>query len=408
MQHNGDDNDDTETPTRRAVLRRGALTSAALATGVGATSAPATAHHRCTITVNDDGSADYSTIQAAIDAAAEGDTICVEPGSYRGTVTVDKEDLTLLSTKRCGASIINGDSETGAAVSIAAPGVTVKGFKVSFPDGLLGIAVQSGVDDVTIRKNVVTDVGPVGRLGATGIIGSGPHDNLTIAKNVVEDVTNEIDEDSNFPTVNGIFVDDQGSGSLTNSTIKRNLVRDLNSDVASIGIILGIDAENVSIRGNKVHDLVADPAVDGDDTDDAVDQPNTFAQGLNVDGGTTNVTITKNVVKDVRATFFVGTGLKIDGEADGLTVRFNDLLPIVGLENADDDTVTATCNFWGSPKGPRVVDTNREADDAPNARKRSAVVGPVEFEPWLVRSIRSCKNLEKSCVGGRGRRCGHQ
>src|SRR6056297_1945216 len=112
MQHNGDDTtDNMKTPTRRAVLRRGALTSAALAAGVGATSAPAAAHDRCTITVNDDGSADYSTIQAAIDAAEEGDTICVEPGSYRGTVTVDKKNLTLLSTKRCAASIINGDSE---------------------------------------------------------------------------------------------------------------------------------------------------------------------------------------------------------------------------------------------------------------------------------------------------------
>ena len=401
-----DNNHGEGEPTRRDVLRRTAIASTALSVG-SAVSIPAAASSHCDVTVDDSGSTNYQTIQQGINNAGAGDTVCVEPGNYSGTVTVDKPNLTLVSTEYRGATITGGDSTTGSAVSIEADDVTVEGFEVSFPDGLLGVKIQSGYDGVTVRNNYVMDVGPVGRLGATGIIGGGPHENLTIERNIVTGITNEINETtpsqfSRLPTVNGIFVDDQDPGSLTKSTIVRNTVTNLRSDVASLGILLGIDSKNVTVENNDVSDVVADPGVDSDDTDDSRSYTQTFAQGLNVSRGTTDVAFRRNVVSDVRATFFVGTGLKIDGQADGLTVEFNDLLPTVGIENADSDSVTATCNYWGHPKGPREVAENRDADDGPNRQGRSAVVGSVEFEPWLVRSIENGENVENSCVGGRG------
>ncbi len=39
-----------------------------------------------TITVDDDGPADFRTIQAAIDASEEGDTVSVAPGTYTESV----------------------------------------------------------------------------------------------------------------------------------------------------------------------------------------------------------------------------------------------------------------------------------------------------------------------------------
>jgi len=36
------------------------------------------------ISVDDDGPADFTTIQAAIDAAVDGDTVIVQPGIYTG------------------------------------------------------------------------------------------------------------------------------------------------------------------------------------------------------------------------------------------------------------------------------------------------------------------------------------
>jgi len=43
-----------------------------------------------TITVDDDGGADYETIQDAVDAAEDGDTVRVYEGTYEENVVVDK------------------------------------------------------------------------------------------------------------------------------------------------------------------------------------------------------------------------------------------------------------------------------------------------------------------------------
>lgn len=44
-----------------------------------------------TITVDDDGPADFNNIQAAIDVAADGDTVEVQPGTYTGPGNRDIE-----------------------------------------------------------------------------------------------------------------------------------------------------------------------------------------------------------------------------------------------------------------------------------------------------------------------------
>jgi hypothetical protein len=372
--------EETHTPSRRAVLRNGALAGAGLTLGLGATGSA-----KAATVVTDDP-------QSAIDDAEPGDTIVVEDGTYAGTLTVDVPDLTVRAENYRGAVISGGDSTTGAAVSIEADGVTFERFEVTFPGGLLGIKVtRAGPStprrDVTVRQNYVTDVGPTGTLGVTGIIADEPQVGLRILQNVVDGV----EQEEFYNQAQGIFVDDVGGGGIESSEIIGNAVRNVTSEAASIGIITNADATDLTVQGNTVERVSSTLVGDFD-----------FAQGLNVSGGTADVRLARNVVEDVTATFFVGTGLKIDGEADGLTAEFNDLLPTVGIENADDDPVTATCNYWGHPKGPREVGSNREADDGPNRQGRSAVVGPAEFEPWLVRSITNGENLENSCVGGRG------
>ena len=88
------------------------------------------------ITVDDDGPADFSTIQAAIDAAANGDMIMVAPGVYQASpkapqvVDLLGKSLTLQSVKGPASVVIDGEnSNRGLLCSNAeGPATLVDGF----------------------------------------------------------------------------------------------------------------------------------------------------------------------------------------------------------------------------------------------------------------------------------------
>jgi hypothetical protein len=81
-----------------------------------------------TITVDDDGPADYPTIQAAIDAAIPGDTVYVYSGIYSEHVVVGKS-IDLIGENRNTTNIDGGKS--GTVLSITSSGVNVEGFQIS-------------------------------------------------------------------------------------------------------------------------------------------------------------------------------------------------------------------------------------------------------------------------------------
>ena len=66
-----------------------------------------------TWTVDDDGKADFDNIQAAVDAALDGDEIIVMPGTYTSTadnvVLIDGKEIWLHSSKGAEVTIIDGE-----------------------------------------------------------------------------------------------------------------------------------------------------------------------------------------------------------------------------------------------------------------------------------------------------------
>src|SRR5207247_2660601 len=135
---------------------------------------PAPEHAPRTITVRPGGS-----IQAAVDQARPGDTIEVEPGTYRQSVLVDVDRITLRGLVKDGQrAILDGEGERTDAVIASGHGFTVEGLALrNYTSN--GITVQ-GATGVVFRDLVVDNTGLYGvypvqcrdrrvqRVGGTG------------------------------------------------------------------------------------------------------------------------------------------------------------------------------------------------------------------------------------------------
>ena len=85
--------------------------------------------------------ADYTTIQAAIDNAASGDTIDVAAGVYNETLFITQSDLTFQGAGS-GASIIDGEGNTIITIDGASK-IAISGFTIQ-NGGRAGIYLKSG------------------------------------------------------------------------------------------------------------------------------------------------------------------------------------------------------------------------------------------------------------------------
>lgn len=91
------------------------------------------------ITVDDDGPADFSSIQAAVDAAVDGDVVLVSPGVYRGDAAAEQvvdllgKILTLRAADGPGTAIIDGENLRRGlrCVDEAGPGIVIEGFTIT-------------------------------------------------------------------------------------------------------------------------------------------------------------------------------------------------------------------------------------------------------------------------------------
>lgn len=94
-----------------------------------------------TITVDDDGPADYNTIQEAIDNSFDTDIIIVEPGVYRERINFYGKAITVTSTDPCNINVVYSTTIDGEEI----------GYAVTFDSGegsdsrLVGMSIQRGL-----------------------------------------------------------------------------------------------------------------------------------------------------------------------------------------------------------------------------------------------------------------------
>jgi parallel beta-helix repeat protein len=106
-----------------------------------------------TWSVDDEGPADFHTIEAAISAASDGDIILVFSGTYNENVTIGKS-LTLRG-ENAYTTIVNG-SEAFTVAHITANNVALTNFTIR--NGNIGVLIDSSYNN-RISGNVITDNG---------------------------------------------------------------------------------------------------------------------------------------------------------------------------------------------------------------------------------------------------------
>jgi len=118
-----------------------------------------------TWTVDQSGSADYRTIQQALDSAGDGDSIVVHSGTYYESVVVSKR--VSIVGQDAVSTVIDGNG-SARVVTLSAGGIALSGF-----------TIRGGVEGVTVLSNMNNLTGNVLKSNFVGLVlGSGGEGNI--------------------------------------------------------------------------------------------------------------------------------------------------------------------------------------------------------------------------------------
>lgn len=311
-----------------------------------------------TWTVDDDGPADFSTIQAAIDAPATtaGDTIIVAEGTYYENLVINKS-LTLMANSTV---VINGDTTSdgipdGSCIMISANGVTIDGFEIK--NGYNGIIGETS-DSVISNNKIKEHLNYVGSNGV-GILLWGNNDNNQILYNKIEKNDRQ-----------GIFIgfgdaSKISSGNLiAGNDIKKNglYTQPNGPDASAYGIQLW-NADGNTIENNKIseHDDWFPYPVLYPDYD--------FAQGIYLIASFGNIVQGNDLCKNNYGVCLWSYGRTI---GDSNQINHNNIHDNTGYGVRNVDVPhDATYNWWGDATGPGPVGLG------------DTVSANVNYSPWL-------------------------
>jgi len=286
---------------------------------------------------------DYDTIQEAIDAASNGDTILVAAGLYEVNVEIDKS-LTLKGAQagvdarnRNGPeTIIEPDEGTGIRIiTDEDQWVVVDGLTVRNAEHGIATPEPTMADDITVRNVRVLNPTEFG-ISPTFTV------TTTVEYCYVEGAIQAINAGALVPfdpTVatfrNNEIVNSQFgfTGYLKDSLIEGNLVRDF----ATEGVGISGQFVNTEIKNNTVTGYV-----DGAGMTFEEHYGRDLSANVNVEGNTFTGNDLGIYVFDTQTTL------------TGITANFNNIAgnSRYGVWNQGGETLDATKNWWGSAGGP--------------------------------------------------------
>ena len=289
-----------------------------------------------TWTVDDDGPADFSTIQEAVDAAGSEDTIQVNAGTYYEHVTIIKS-LTLVG-EDSATTIIDGN-ETGTVVYIEiTTDVNISSFTIrNGGDSHYGI-VANGFGDHIIADNIVSNnVYGIDLSESSGntVVGNTVFNNSMVGIHLGYSDNNVISSNIVSESAYDIKLDWSNDNSIANNTL---------SD-SSYGVYLSSSSRN-DINNNDVSGrTVGIYAVYSDDNPIVNNTVSECAYGIYIYGSTLN-TVLRNTAS------YNSYGIRLVYSTNNLVDRNRAQNNDWGLETYDSDSNeiarnTISVNTWG-------------------------------------------------------------
>jgi len=212
--------------------------------GAGAVIPDYVAPTNCTIYVNP---GTYAKVNLALNAAVNGDVICVGPGNYTNTyegglVNIDKK-VTIASTDGPAATTIS------AGITVASDNVTIEGFTIS------KTGITSGAYSyLTIKNNIITDINSANSTvyGVVVAPGNTSISNIVIENNQINDL-HYIGVSDPGHSVAGIAVGwSIGTGVISDVQIQNNSIANITSNTSAwrvghgaYGILINYGSDNV-------------------------------------------------------------------------------------------------------------------------------------------------------------------
>ena len=300
----------------------------------------------------------YATIQLAVTAAVAGDIIQVNPGNYSGNISVSKNNITLISRDGAATTFIYGNdagSYTGT---------------VFLPAGGIGTKIGTIGHGFTI-----TGLNGSQALDKAAIYFQGAQSNITIEDNVLQ-------------AAGGMCLMGEYNTSVTNITINHNhftgqtfygsVPHSGTSDTKSArqavyfgGVSSGASANtNFTFTNNQISTICGS----GSNGNTLVD--------LDISG--TNI-ITGNTFDGTIGTSSSYYALLMRATFTSNTIKNNIFNGTYPYAFSSSNAVTATNNYWGSSKGPKV-----SSNVCPGTYSISS---NITYEPWY-----SDANLNKEVL----------
>ncbi len=291
-------------------------------------------------------------IQAAVDAAGEGDAIYVEGSDYNENVDVDKPRLTLEGE---GANVVTvtAASKGDHVFEVTADYVNISGFTVTMTTSYqyAGIYLNSA-DHCNIYENTASDNGCGIRLSSSSnnTLENNNASNNGCGIRLSSSSNNTLESNAANSNIGvGIILESSSNNTLAHNTANSN----------TYGIVLYSSSCNNTVTGNMLSNnygsIYLYSSCDNDVTCNLVQNNTNY--GIYLTSGSTGNNITCNNI--------VANGeLQTDGSYHS---QFN---------NFQSDDVDAINNYWGAGMNNSTIDASIYDDD------ESSYLGKVEFYPF--------------------------